>query len=101
MIDIPRKVRDITGYKFGRLTVRELADIHGGKAYWRCDCMCGGETVVRGAKLVEGRIVSCGCQRADPIIRQAARLKVPARRRKQIALKGGAATAKIFAKRRR
>lgn len=86
--------RSLLGMRFGRLVVQEYdeartpGDHH---AHWRCVCDCGQSVVVRGAKLTAGRVVSCGCWRADPAVRQAARLRTPARRRKQIAKLGGRA----------
>ena len=55
---------DITGQKFGKLTV--LGVHHLGKRntrYWLCKCECGKETVQISANLKSGRIKSCGCQR--------------------------------------
>ena len=89
MTDLPKNTTDETGHRYGRLLVAEYAGREGdGAALWLCRCDCGGNAVVRGAKLRSGRTVSCGCERADPEIRQAARLKVSSRRRKQIARLG-------------
>ena len=55
---------DITGKKFGKLTV--LGVHHLGKRntrYWLCKCECGKETVQISANLKSGRIKSCGYQR--------------------------------------
>lgn len=78
-LPLPAKVTDLRGRTFGRLTVREFAEVKNGFAYWKCDCECG--TVgkeVRGKNLAawekEGRAISCGCLRANPLIRKAARL---------------------------
>ena len=92
MIPLPKGTIDETGHRYGRLTVEEYIDSPGA-ALWRCMCECGSEIVARGSKLRQGIIVSCGCWRADPNVRQAARLKVSARRRKQIASLGGLAAA--------
>jgi hypothetical protein len=62
------------------------------KAAWLCQCECGSAPlVVRGDRLRTGGIVSCGCWRADKDVRQAARLKTPAKRRSQIASLGAKA----------
>jgi hypothetical protein len=84
---MPGKAKDLTGPTFGRFTVREQAKAHSiGHAYWLCDCACGNRgIVVRSTRLLSGRQVSCGCQRADPAIRRAARWVVSPRRRSQIA----------------
>lgn len=53
---------DITGNKYGRLTV--IAFDHKdkrGEYYWRCKCDCGNETVASGNKLRTGNTKSCGC----------------------------------------
>lgn len=55
--------RDLTGRRFGRLTVLRLT---GDKAadgcyYWLCRCECGKETTVSSNKLLQGRTLSCGC----------------------------------------
>jgi hypothetical protein len=50
--------------------------------------------VVRGGELRGGRAVSSGVLHASPIVRRAARLRVPKRRRRMIARKGGKAGAR-------
>lgn len=60
------KFEDLTGKKFGRLTVIKRVENHvqpSGKQYlqWLCKCDCGNETVVRGANLKRGHTQSCGC----------------------------------------
>lgn len=61
------KVRkDLTGIKFGRLTVVSLAGRDsGGRAQWRCVCDCGSEGVYDGYNLKSGKIKSCGCLRKE------------------------------------
>lgn len=57
---------DLTGRVFGRLTVIERAeDERNGSSRWRCTCSCGIVVEVRGANLVSGSVLSCGCLRAD------------------------------------
>ena len=60
-----RAIRDLTGQRFGRLTVLELAAEREyskpSLARWRCRCDCGNETVVTSAALVSGNTRSCGC----------------------------------------
>lgn len=58
------KPNDLTGRKFGKLTVRCLdeertAQTHRG--YWICDCKCGGVKSVRSDALLGGKTTSCGC----------------------------------------
>lgn len=57
--------KDLTGLKFGRLTVVEK---HGkdayGKTTWRCVCDCGKPAVVRHGLLQSQHTQSCGCLKA-------------------------------------
>lgn len=56
---------DITGQKFGRLTVLEKVDYKDTpnrcEAKWRCKCDCGNIVEVRGTSLRKGLTKSCGC----------------------------------------
>jgi hypothetical protein len=58
-----RKIIDISGQRFGKLLVKELAHDTTGYAYWRCECDCGNTSIVRGARLRGGQTKSCGCFR--------------------------------------
>lgn len=51
------KLKDITGQKFGMLTVVSWT----GSRYWNCVCDCGNTTQARGNALRSGLRVSCGC----------------------------------------
>ena len=53
--------QDLTGQKFGRLTVLERAESKGKRTYWRCKCDCGNECTVVGTNLRSGHTKSCGC----------------------------------------
>ena len=69
------KIEDLTGRRFGRLTVLERVEdyrcetwypwlekpIVNKTAQWLCRCDCGNEKVVIGANLRAGRTKSCGC----------------------------------------
>src|SRR5438128_9527292 len=60
-------VIDITGQKFGRLTVvaRHGSNTHGA-AQWACSCSCGKEAIIiDGRDLRKGITKSCGCLRKD------------------------------------
>ena len=61
------KFNDLTGRRFGRLTVIERTVIEpfkGCKAHeWRCQCDCGAETTGSTSALNAGRKSSCGCTR--------------------------------------
>ena len=60
------KLVDMTGKKFGRLTVIEICEerSHGGAARWHCKCGCGTVCIVNGANLRNGNSKSCGCRRS-------------------------------------
>lgn len=55
------KVQDLTGQKFGRLTVLSLAKVEKGYTHWHCRCMCGVEKVIAAVHLKSGGTKSCGC----------------------------------------
>lgn len=57
------KLKDLTGLRFGKLTVvKRCADNNnGGKPQWDCICDCGKHTVVASSQLVSSRTRSCGC----------------------------------------
>lgn len=59
---------DLTGKIYDRLTVIEYAGNPKPKIYfWKCLCICGNETLVRGGSLKSGQVRSCGCLRIDDI----------------------------------
>lgn len=53
--------KDLTGQRFGRLTVIEYDHTRGKHAYWKCRCDCGNYSVVMGKYLSSGKTKSCGC----------------------------------------
>lgn len=58
--------KDLTGQKFGRLTVIVRAEkTKGGPVRWRCTCDCGNEKVVSAGNLQSGNTSSCGCALKD------------------------------------
>lgn len=56
-----RKAIDLTGQRFGRLTVISRVENKNNKATWRCLCDCGNEATVRSDSLRNGDTRSCGC----------------------------------------
>jgi len=52
---------DLTGNRYGRLTVIEYVYTKNRKPHWRCRCDCGNETIVSGSNLRYGVTKSCGC----------------------------------------
>lgn len=58
------KKLDLTGQRYGELTVLRPADNVGGRTAWLCRCSCGKETVVKTCHLRNGHTKSCGCKNA-------------------------------------
>lgn len=63
---------DLTGRRFGRLTVIEKAESSTQpsgqkKTRWRCKCDCGNEIIVLGYSLKDGNTQSCGCLNIEKI----------------------------------
>jgi hypothetical protein len=59
---------DLTGQRFGRLTVIEAVGIdkwHHRK--WKCRCNCGDFLIARGSSLQNGNVKSCGCSRKESV----------------------------------
>lgn len=55
-------LKDITGQRFGKLTViRRTDSAKNGNARWICRCDCGAEVVTTGNNLRRGDKKSCGC----------------------------------------
>jgi len=58
-----RTFKDLTGQKFGKLTViKRVENNIYGAAKWFCKCDCGGERITLGSYLFRGRITHCGCE---------------------------------------
>ena len=60
---------DITGQRFGRLTVidrnYEVEKLHNNNTYWNCKCDCGKIICVVKSSLTQGQTKSCGCLRRE------------------------------------
>lgn len=58
-------LRDLTGQKFGRLTVLYRDETkpkgHGKPVYWVCQCECGNIKSIYAHSLTTGKTQSCGC----------------------------------------
>jgi len=62
------KFIDITGQKFGRLTVlKKTIERKNGGVIWLCKCECGSELNTRADSLKEGRTKSCGCLQREKV----------------------------------
>jgi hypothetical protein len=60
---LSKQVIDISGQRFGKLTVIDFVCIENHKAMWRCVCDCGNKVIVSGNNLRTGTTKSCGCLR--------------------------------------
>jgi hypothetical protein len=59
---------DLTGHKYGRLTVKSLSKVKQKTHYlWNCVCDCGNKTRVRGTSLRTGNTKSCGCLNIEAV----------------------------------
>lgn len=56
-----RKLIDLTGKTFGRLTVTSLSRNETGTIYWECVCSCGNTKIVQASNLRSGSVTTCGC----------------------------------------
>jgi len=52
---------DLSGCRFGLLTVVKFVDTEDGHTLWCCRCSCGNTTTVRAGNLISGSVKSCGC----------------------------------------
>ena len=60
-------IKDLTGMKFGRLTVIKRCGNKGSNTTWLCKCECGNEIIVRGDYLKSKRTTSCGCLKKEMV----------------------------------
>ena len=64
------KMIDLSGQRFGKLTVIENAGkIDGRHYFWKCQCDCGNIVTIEGSRLRSGNTKSCGCGRYDGLKR--------------------------------
>lgn len=74
----PLILKDLTGRKFGRLTVvkrditRDKSESKKGNAHWLCKCDCGNPNLssVTGYQLTSGRTLSCGCYASEQVAKR-------------------------------
>ena len=64
------KLIDLTGQRFGRLTVvcrgkTKSRKQNGTLVYWLCKCDCGNEIEISGADIRRGKSQSCGCYQSE------------------------------------
>jgi hypothetical protein len=54
---------DLTGKKFGKLTVVSFQEVGKNGRLWKCICECGNTKIYTAGYLNSGRCLSCGCDR--------------------------------------
>lgn len=55
------RLNDLTGQRFGKLTVIGRAPNRGRRTMWLCECDCGNQREIMADNLVAGKSSSCGC----------------------------------------
>lgn len=55
--------KDLTGQKFGHLSVVKRNGSKNNRAMWECKCDCGNQTIVDTHSLTSQNTKSCGCQK--------------------------------------
>ncbi len=63
------KAIDLTGRRFGRLTVVERSENRGKYVAWKCLCDCGNEKIATAYSLIRGTTLSCGCLQKENTIK--------------------------------
>lgn len=62
---LPKNAVDLTGLRFGRLTVIQYLGSRGRASHWLCRCDCGNESMPNVRSLRAGVTMSCGCLRKE------------------------------------
>lgn len=72
---VAKNFQDLTGMRFGRLTVLSLDSINKYRqSLWLCKCECGNTKIIRGNHLKSKRIKSCGCLKKEKCSKEHLRL---------------------------
>lgn len=59
------QIKDLTGQRFGKLTVISYAGSFRNRSSWLCECDCGNTVIINQMELVRGDTLSCGCLRSS------------------------------------
>lgn len=65
------KLIDLSGKKFGRLTVLEKAPSKNKRTMWKCKCDCGKIKDIGAVELIKGSSKSCGCYNLEKLSERA------------------------------
>lgn len=61
-VHLPKRARDFSGQKFGKLTAIKPIEYNRHKQIvWHCQCDCGNTKDAVGSEIAKGNIRSCGC----------------------------------------
>lgn len=64
------KLKDMTGERYGKLTVLEIAGCRKSSAAWLCKCDCGNYSITTRTNLVKSQTTSCGCNKEGLFVKQ-------------------------------
>lgn len=59
------RAKDLTGQKFGKLTVIKEIENRGKHRLWLCRCECGNEKIIYQTHITTGKTKSCGCLHSE------------------------------------
>lgn len=59
------KFIDLTGNRYGYLTVIKRVESSNKRTMWLCQCDCGNQKIIRGSSLKSGMTKSCGCMKNE------------------------------------
>lgn len=65
---LDKRAQDLTGKRFGRLSITSYAGSRGKGSYWNCLCDCGNAVAILTRSLNSGVSQSCGCLRKERAI---------------------------------
>ena len=60
-----KRIKDLTGQRFGKLTVLKQSGSYRGHSAWECECDCGNIKIVNSLELKNGDTLSCGCLKSS------------------------------------
>ena len=83
------KALDLTGQRYGRLTVLSRAGSKNGHTTWLCQCDCGNQIVASCCHLVQNRSKSCGCFKREKLINYSRSEEKKEISREQMTVHGG------------
>lgn len=61
MVSLNPRTKNLTGQRFGNLTVIQAVGYVRKRVIWECICDCGKTTTAKGSTLLNGTRISCGC----------------------------------------